>query len=392
MLRFDSVGGASGDMMLGALIGLGVDTEALTESLRTLNIEPFEIRVKPVTHQGWQGHKATVIVADKPHPHRHLKDIRRLIDKSRIPDCAKAFSTSVFERLADAEAKAHDTTPDRIQFHEVGAMDSIIDIVGSCVGVALLDIRAVRVGPLPVGCGTITCEHGVLPVPTPAVIELLHDHPVVQTDEPFELVTPTGAALLITFARLFPAPLNGPAGLIRKTANSFGFRTLKGRPNLLRATLLHAIPADALSTTTDPCLVLECNVDDTVPEWLGSLTGKLLAAGALDVFTTAVQMKKQRPGNLLTVLCRPADRDTMLDLIFRETTTFGVREYAADRTVLARRHLQVETPYGDVRVKIGAWKGRDITRAPEFEDCARCATAHNVSMRVVYDAALRALP
>jgi pyridinium-3,5-bisthiocarboxylic acid mononucleotide nickel chelatase len=386
VLRFDSVGGASGNMILGALIGLGVDPEWLNAALQSLDIEPFTIRAEPAEECGWSGIRVTVDVPDHHHPHRHLSAIRALIESAPLPRDAARLAVAVFERLADAEAAVHNTTPERIHFHEVGAMDAILDIVGACLAVDRLGVQAVAVGPLPVGRGTVECAHGVLPVPVPAVLHLLRDHPVLQTDEPCELVTPTGAAVLTTLAALRPAG-GAPPLYPARSACGLGTRALQARPNLLRATLLH--PADAAGA--DTCLVLECNLDDTLPEWLGAVMERVLAAGALDVFMTPVQMKKQRPGTLLSVLCRPDDRGAMLDLLFSETTTFGVRAYSAERTLLARRHVSVDTPYGAVRVKVGTWRGRDVTRAPEFDDCRRCAEAHGVPVRRVYDAALRAL-
>jgi pyridinium-3,5-bisthiocarboxylic acid mononucleotide nickel chelatase len=204
VLRFDSVGGASGDMILGALIGLGVDPEWLTDVLRSLAIEPFSIAAEPGEDHGWNGIRVTVSVKDHHHPHRRLPDIRALIEGAALPEEAARLAVAVFERLADAEAAVHNTTPDHIHFHEVGAMDAILDIVGACVAVDRLGVGAVEVGPLPLGCGTVACAHGVLPVPVPAVLHLLHRHPVVRTEEPYELVTPTGAALLTTLAALRP--------------------------------------------------------------------------------------------------------------------------------------------------------------------------------------------
>jgi uncharacterized protein (DUF111 family) len=224
----------------------------------------------------------------------------------------------------------------------------------------------------------------VLPVPVPATVELLKGHPTVQTQEPHELVTPTGAALLMEWKSAASPPSSvstGPVG------HGFGHRHLDSRPNLLRARLLETVEQDE---ATDDGLVLECQVDDTVPELLGALVERLLREGALDAFTTPVQMKKQRPGTLLTVLCRPGQKAALLDLIFRESTTFGVREYPTNRTVLERRHVEVETPYGAVRIKIGTWHGEDVTSAPEMDDCIKRAEEHGVAVRRVYEAALQA--
>ena len=416
ILKFDSVGGASGDMILGALLGLGVDRDALVQDLRALGAEHFDITLHPFQSHGITGVQAAVR-AEEPHrhhdhdhdhdhhhdhghehthghdhghhhhhaPHRGLKEITAMVRAAGLPAAVQQASLAVFQRIAEAEAKIHGTTVDQIHFHEVGALDSIVDVVGSCLALHRLGVEQVVVGPLPLGHGLIQCAHGTYPSPAPATVELLKGAAVCEVDEPFETVTPTGAALLTSWRKAEAVPAGAR---VVEVAYSFGHRRLKSRPNLLRATLLEFTAP--LAAAPGECRVLECNLDDTTPELVGALTGRLLEAGALDVYTTPIQMKKQRPGVLLGVLCEPAARDALLDLIFRGCTTFGVREYPVTRTVLARRHETVQTPYGPVRVKIGTWKGDDVTRAPEFEDCAQAAKAHEVSVRAVYEAALRA--
>ncbi|OQW96968.1 MAG: TIGR00299 family protein [Verrucomicrobia bacterium A1] len=387
ILHFECVGGASGDMILGALIELGVDPSALQRGLARLPIEPFEIEARPFRDHHLAGTQVTVRIPEHRHEHGHgrgLKEITGLIQASDLPPRAKELSLKVFGRIADAEAKVHGTTREEVHFHEVGALDSIIDIVGGCLGLERLGVEAVAVGPFPAGRGIIECAHGVFPNPAPATVELLKGFPVVQTEEPHELVTPTGAALLTTWKTL-DAPPDGARPI--RIGYSFGHRKLERRPNLLRATLLESEPAAADS---DSCVVLECNLDDTTPELLGSLTQRLLEAGAMDAFTTAVQMKKQRPGTLLTVLCAPGKKDALLDLIFRESTTFGVREYTARRTILERRIVEVQTPHGPVHIKIGRWKDADVTRSPEMDDCIRLARERGVPVRTVYETALQA--
>ena len=416
ILKFDSVGGASGDMILGALLGLGVNRDALVQDLRALGAEHFDITLHPFQSHGITGVQAAVR-AEEPHhhhdhdhdhdhhhdhghehthghdhghhhhhaPHRGLKEITAMVRVAGLPAAVQQASLAVFQRIAEAEAKIHGTTVDQIHFHEVGALDSIVDVVGSCLALHRLGVEQVVVGPLPLGHGLIQCAHGTYPSPAPATVELLKGAAVCEVDEPFETVTPTGAALLTSWRKAEAVPAGAR---VVEVAYSFGQRRLKSRPNLLRATLLEFTAP--LAAAPGECRVLECNLDDTTPELVGALTGRLLEAGALDVYTTPIQMKKQRPGVLLGVLCEPAAREALLDLIFRGCTTFGVREYPVTRTVLARRHETVQTPYGPVRVKIGTWKGDDVTRAPEFEDCAQAAKAHEVSVRAVYEAALRA--
>lgn len=385
ILQFDSIGGASGDMILGALFELGIGPSKLQSALARLIPDAFEIRAVAFSSHGLHGTQAEISIPHHDHAHRTFTDIAAIIDAGDLPDRVKNQSKSVFLRLAEAEARIHGTTVEAIHFHEVGAVDSIVDIVGCCLAREWLEIDHVLVGPLPSGHGTIRCAHGVYPSPAPAVVELLKGHPLVQVDEPFELVTPTGAALLTGWKSLDTLPAGSR---IVKAGYSFGHRTLNTRPNVLRAILLEV---DAPSqSASDTCLVLESNIDDTNPELLGSLTRKLLDAGALDVFTTAAQMKKQRPGSLLTVLCKPEQREQLLDLIFKESTTFGVREHPVSRTVLHRRWASVVTEFGEVQVKVGSWKGQEVTFAPEMDDCIRLAKERDIPVRRVYEAALAA--
>ncbi len=384
-LKFDSVGGASGDMVLGALVDLGVDVTWLTEQLKTLPIEVFSLKEKQVEQLGLHGTKIDVSVQDHDHPHRSFRDIRTMIEASALSDGVKRRAVEVFSCIADAEGHVHNKPPEEVHFHEVGALDSIIDIVGCCCALEKLNVDGVAVGMLPLGSGTVECQHGTYPVPAPATAQILQGFPTVQTQETCELVTPTGAALLTVWR----SAENPPAGSrMVKSGYGFGSRTLMHRPCALRATLFET---DDISEVSDTCLVLESNMDDTIPELIGALCSQLFAAGALDVFTTPVQMKKQRSGTVLTVLCRPADRLTMLDLIFRESTTFGVREYLVQRTKLARRFETVETSFGSVRVKKGIWQGSEVTFAPEMDDCVQCANERKVPVREVYEAAAQAV-
>lgn len=390
LLRFDSVGGASGNMLLGALIGLGVDRNQLSAMLRALPIEGFNLDVTEVTRFGQRGLHVEVVVADEHHPHRGLSEIRDIMADGKLGERTRSLALATFQRLAEAEASVHGTTPEAVHFHEVGAMDAIVDIVGSCACLELLEIDAVQCSALPVGTGTVAAAHGVLPLPVPATAILLKDTPVTPTALPFELVTPTGAALLTTWVDLLPTVV-GETGAVRAVATGFGTRELPDRPNALRAMLLESDEGDRTSETGDACRVLECNIDDMSPELVGSLYERLRSAGALDVFTTPVQMKKQRPGVLLTVLCSEAQRESLLEIIFTESSTFGVREYPVSRSTLDRELVPVGTPYGIVNVKVGRWKGRVVTRAPEYEDCVAAAKANGVPVKVVYEVALKSM-
>ncbi|TAN36760.1 MAG: nickel pincer cofactor biosynthesis protein LarC [Verrucomicrobia bacterium] len=394
ILHFQGIGGASGDMMLAALVDLGVDARKIQHQLATLHLAPFKLLARTFGSHGLHGAQIEVKLSAISHQrsaghteHRHhgrsFRAIRRLIECSRLPEVVRVESVAVFQKLAEAEAKMHAVPVDDVHFHEIGAVDSIVDIVGACLAKHELGVVQVVVDPLPLGSGTVHCAHGVYPVPAPATLELLRDFPIAPNDESGELVTPTGAALLMAWRNLDRAP----AGCrIIKSGHGFGHRQLEHRPNLLRAILLETNQA---ATVTDEGHVLECNLDDTTPELIGALTTQLLAAGALDVWSTAIQMKKQRPGVLLSVLCHVPEKPVLLDLIFRGSTTFGVREYAVQRTLLARRLETVTTPFGAVRVKIGAWRGSDVTRAPEMDDCIALAQKNDVSVRAVYEAACR---
>ncbi len=395
-------------MILGALVNLGVPVDELNEELKSLKVDPFEIVVENVVEQGMSGIRARVELHEHHHHHdpdhghhhgRHLSTILKLIDESELSASVKESASLVFQRIGEAEAAIHGIDIEKIHFHEVGAMDSIVDIVGCCLALHKLGVNEVSIRSLPQGHGMIECAHGTYPNPAPATLRLLEGFPVEEVDEPFELVTPTGAALLSVW-RTAEVPATGSRAA--KMAYSFGHRKLNGRPNLLRATLYETggrrsveapnIPygSDGASPSngTDEVLILECNLDDTTPELVGCLFDQLLEAEALDVFTTPVFMKKQRQGILLTVLCLPSERSTMLDLIFRESTTFGIRERLEKRTILERSFQTLETPYGKVRVKIGQRNGEIVTVSPEIEDCRKRAKESGVPVRNVYDAAL----
>lgn len=390
VLRFDSVGGASGDMILGCLLGLGVAPEKVVQVLKTLGLGEGSFQVERVVERGWSGLRFRVEVPVAPVGHRTWGTIRSEIQQADLPDPVREMSLRVFTRLAEAEGKVHGICPEEVHFHEIGAADSLVDIVGACWALYALGVDGVWVGPLPVGEGHTVISHGIAPLPVPAVVELLRGHAVILTHEPQELVTPTGAALLTTWQEALPAPDPDTVPLlIRGWSCAFGSRKLQDRPNLLRATLMEAREADDFGRET--CLVLECEMDDLTPELAGSLVENLMKMGALDVLTTPVQMKKQRPGILLTVLCRPEDRDRCMEGIFLGSTTLGLREYTVRRTILPRRVETVETPFGAVRVKIGTWRGRDITRSPEHADCVKAAEMHGVPVRRVYEAALAAV-
>jgi uncharacterized protein (TIGR00299 family) protein len=389
ILRFDSVGGASGDMILGVLIGLGIEPRQLNTALSgLLRGEHFKIIAAPFSDYGIHGTQASVeIDSSHSHAHRHgrnLKDITDIISPSQLPAAVKAMSMKVFNALAKAESNVHGISVEKIHFHEVGAVDSIVDIAGACLGLSLLNIDGISVSPLPSGQGTFTCQHGTYPLPPPAVVELLRNTPMVMTDEPYELVTPTGAALLSTWTnQIIPA-----GSRIVAAANSFGKRKLNSRPNLLRGVIYETSHSE--TSDSDQVIILETNLDDCPAELIGVLFDKLFAAGALDVWTTPIMMKKQRPGIMLSALCHETGKNALYDIIFAETTTFGIRESLWTRQCLPRRFDTVTTCYGDIKVKVGTRNGTEITASPEIADCIRQAHHANVPVKQVYYAAIAA--
>ena len=382
-LHFESLGGASGDMILGALIGLGVSCEELNQELQSLNIDPFNIIVDDVVKQGMSGIQARVEIKEKKHDHhgRHLSTIIDLINSSSLEAEVKKDAIEIFNIIGKAEAEIHGIDIEKIHFHEVGAMDSIIDIVGCCLAKHKLGIQHVSFRSLPSGHGTIECAHGTYPNPAPATLRILKNIPTTQVDEPHELVTPTGAALLAAW-RTSETISNGCK--LSKTAYSFGHRTLDSRPNLLRASMYES----SSDLTSSNCQILECNLDDTTPELIGLLTDKLLEHGALDVFTKSILMKKQRPATMLSVLTTPEQRDRMLELIFTESTTFGVRYYDVERDILDRSIVVVKTKYGNINVKVGKRNGDIVSASPEIDNCKLCAEQHGTSVEDVYRSAL----
>jgi len=385
---FDCISGISGNMALGAMLACGLDIDILRAELAKLPIGEWTLKATQVQklgiaathvdvddhpHQHEQGHHR------HHHPHRGLADILTIINAAELSTGVKEKATAVFTRLAEAEAKVHGTTPEEVHFHEVGAIDAIIDIVGTCIGLEALAIERIVSSPLPLGSGWVKCAHGVFPVPAPATALLTAGFPIVKTDIEAELVTPTGAALITTLAESF-GPL--PAMKVLHVGYGAGTRELP-RPNVVR--LFIGETADVADAPVE-IVGLECNLDDIPGEILGYTMDRLFAAGALDVFFSAIQMKKNRPGILLQVLCAPGEESACMDIIFRETTTLGVRRTSYTRTVLPRRHENAVTPWGAVRMKITTSNGEERA-APEYEDCRQLAQDNDVPLQQVYLAA-----
>ncbi len=377
---FDCFNGAAGDMILGALVAAGVSADDIRADLAKLKLADYELAITPVKKQGFAAVKVDVKMTGKP-GHRHLHHITKIIDDSELPPSIKADARRIFTRLAEVEAKAHGSTIEKVHFHEVGAVDAIVDVVGSVCGLARLGIERVVCSPIPIGSGTVTCDHGIMPVPTPATAGLLVNVPIAETTESGELTTPTGAAILTTLAASY-----GPMPPMRISAAGFGAGTCDGktRPNVLRLIVgeLGETAAEA-----DSVVVLEANLDDTTGEEVGHALAKLLAAGALDAFATPVTMKKGRPGVMVTVLAEPATVANCEAILFSETTTFGIRRHRCERRKLARRFETVATLHGEVRIKIGESGGRIVVASPEYDDCAAAAAKSGASLREVMQAA-----
>ena len=378
---FDCPSGVSGDMILGTLLDAGLPLDDLRAALSTLPLEGYTVAAEPVRRGALGATRALVEVQREEHVQRRLRDILGVIGASGLPDPVKERAGAVFERLAEAEAHVHRIAPDEVHFHEVGAVDAIVDVVGACAGLHLLGVREVYASPLPLGRGYAGTAHGPVPLPAPAVLELLaRAHaPTVPHEATLELVTPTGAAILTTLAR-FEQPRLRPA----RIGYGAGGRE-QPEPNVLRLWLGEREGAEMQAKQL---LVLETNVDDMQAELLGHALELALAAGALDAWCTPLTMKKSRPAAMLSVLCRPEDRAALLDLLLRETSTFGVRVRDVTRYASARETRQVETPFGTVQVKLKVLDGVVAGASPEYEDCRRLAAARGVPLPQVYAAAL----
>jgi uncharacterized protein (TIGR00299 family) protein len=436
----DCFSGISGDMFLGALVDAGVPPRVLEDTVAALNIgarlEIERVNRSGITatkvdvwageekdrpreehehhhdhggHEHGHGHEHAHAQPDVPagtpalparagapapheHEHKHehgrgLKEIKEIICKAALKESAKQTAIAIFEALGAAEAKIHDVDIEKIHFHEVGAVDAMVDIVCAAVGAEALGVEEIICSPLNVGGGTVNCAHGTFPVPAPATVELLKGAPVYSSGLQAELVTPTGAAIVKTLASRFAA---FPEMKIEKTGYGAGSRDFPGHANVLRLTIGEALPELAAKTSQETVTVLEANLDDLNPQVFGYVMDRLLEAQALDVFGMSVQMKKNRPGTLLTVLCKPEDAQKLTQIIFAETTTLGVRRREEKRQVLARKWVSVPTQWGEVRMKIASMNGTVTNYAPEYEDCRRIAQERRVPLKRVLNEAMEA--
>jgi uncharacterized protein (TIGR00299 family) protein len=417
VLYLDIFSGISGDMFLGALLDLGVSERALRRELGKLHLHGWSLRVQRAVQSGIRGVRFQVDVGESralkhshaghgahrhpAHEHRSFAAIQRLIQSSGLDARTKTRALSIFRRIAGAEGKIHGVPVRNVHFHEVGAVDSIVDIVGAAIAMRELGAEKVCAREVEDGTGFVEMEHGRFPVPVPAVLEILRGVKIRQCDEPTEIVTPTGAAILAEFVESY-GPMPGME--IEKVGYGLGTRQLKTRPNVLRAVLGHST-APSLRRLGTPALghsntqalkhsgtvvsVLETNIDDMNPELFGDVMDRLFAAGARDVFYTPIQMKKNRPGTLLTVLADPERAELLVELLLQHTTTFGVRVTEARRQVLDRETRTVKTRFGPVQVKIGKRAGQVVSIAPEYESCRKVAHRRNVPLKLVYAEAQR---
>ena len=382
-LYFDCFSGASGDMILGALIDAGADFNSICSSLNSLDISGFTLSAEKINKYGIAATQFLVNVDDKAHqPNRHLHHVLEIIDKAQLPESVKEASALTFRRIAECEAEVHGTTIKKIHFHEVGAIDSIIDVIGAHLALQMLGIEKIIASPLHVGSGTVKCAHGILPVPAPATALLLKNVPSYGGDVQCELVTPTGAAIIAQVAESF-----GPMPYMNITRSGFGSgtRDLNDRPNVLRVLIGEAID---LVSIKDQIVLIETNIDDMNPELLPELISELIENGARDAFLTPMIGKKGRPGHVVTAMCDEKNVSSVTTAFFDSSSTIGVRIRRENRICLERIWKIAKTDWGDVKIKIAIMDNEIKNVAPEFEDCKRVAKDTNVSTQKVYAAAM----
>jgi uncharacterized protein (TIGR00299 family) protein len=379
----DCASGISGDMTVAALIDAGVDPVAIRAGIESLNLPGVTFHVDEVMRGGFRASHFRVEHPEQ-HAHRHLADIQRIINKSeRLTDLQRDLALRIFSAVAQAEATVHGSTIEKVHFHEVGAIDSIVDITAAAIGFDLLGVDEIVCSPVPTGRGKVKIAHGVCSIPTPGTMELLKGVPLTDVPVDAELTTPTGAAILKTVVDRYADSL--PDMTVARIGYGAGTRDFDDRANVLR--LIVGESRDAAAGLTDSVMLLETNLDDCTGEVIGYTKRALLAAGALDVYTTAIQMKKDRPGVMLSVICKPDDVQALETILFNETSTFGIRRQLLQRSVRQRMAYTVETQFGPIKGKLGWQPGEPAIFVPEYEDCAKMARAHDVPLRDVYLAA-----
>jgi len=377
--------GISGDMMIGALLDLGFDFKQLQDNLSLLPLKGYRLSAERCHRSGIQATKFDVQVGHS-HTHRNFGDISRMIESSGLSAWIREKSIEAFRRLAEAEGKVHGQPAEKVHFHEVGAVDSIIDIVGTMIAMEAFLPARILSAPVNVGQGTLECQHGTYPVPAPAAQELLQKVPIFSNSVNGELTTPTGATLLVTLVEDFGAR---PPMKILSSGYGAGTRETPDNANVLRICLAETA-ARAQASTEEEVAVIDATIDDMNPQVYGYFQEKALVSGALDVYSTSIYMKKNRPAQKVTCICAVGDVDRLAALIFRETTTIGIRYHISRRKTLRREFIQVETPYGAVAMKISLLDGRPVNFIPEFEDCRRLASEKGVSLKEIQAAAIHA--
>jgi len=379
IIGYDCFSGISGDMNLGAMIDLGVDTKYLIDELNKLNLPGWELLVQKDQRHGITGTKVTVNQTRHEHAHRHLSDIEKIIKDSTLDSKTKELSGKIFMKIAQAEAKVHGISIDNVHFHEVGAIDSIIDVVGAAICFNALNVDAVHVSTVELGGGFVKCDHGKLPVPAPATTEIIKGIPVKKDGVDFEATTPTGAAILATLGTDFNPDL---AIRIEKTGYGVGQKEHHDVPNLLRVFLGETI---ANPGAGHDALHLECNIDDMNPEFFDYISDRLFKAGASDVFFSNIIMKKGRPGILLNVICETELSDTVKNIIFTESTSLGIRTFPFRKDTLVRKFETIQSVYGELTVKRSYYNGKEVSCKPEYEDCKHVAAEKGIPVKEVYN-------
>jgi pyridinium-3,5-bisthiocarboxylic acid mononucleotide nickel chelatase len=380
ILYYDCFAGISGDMNLGALVDLGVPEAHLEKELSKLNIEGFRLEVKRDMRKGISGTKVTVVIENPENEkHRHLRHIEELINNSTLSDRIKEKSLAIFMKVAEAEAKVHNIDIQKVHFHEVGALDSIADIVGAAICQEYLAVDEIHSSPVQLGGGFVKCAHGTMPVPAPATAEIVRGLPVKTGLVEYEATTPTGAAILAATVDKFSAYMEL---VVKKTGYGIGQRDGE-IPNILRAYLAEDSAQHTEDLSVGDAIMLECNMDDMNPEWYSHVTGMLFEAGAADVFMIAIVMKKSRPGHMLSVLCKQDTVGKMKEILFRESSSIGLREYTIKKNELRREMVKVITKYGEIEVKRSYYGGKVVNEKPEFEQCRKLAGEHHVTLEEI---------
>ena len=379
VLCYDCFSGISGDMNLGAMLDLGIELSYLKGELEKLNLGGWELIAEKSQRHGISGTKVTVRQTVHEHAHRHLSDIQKIINGSLLPDEVKELSMKIFRKIADAEAKVHGIPVDKVHFHEVGAIDSIVDITGAAICFAALKPEAVFVSEIELGSGFVKCDHGSLPVPAPATAEIVRDLPVRTGGVGFEATTPTGAAILSVLGTEFGST---QAVRISRTGYGVGHKDHPEIPNLLRVSLGETV---SLSATGHKALLIESNIDDMNPEFYDHVSERLFKAGASDVYFSQIIMKKGRPGVVLKVICETHLEDVMKEIIFRESTTLGIRIFEFRKETLAREFGKINTQYGEMTVKKSFYENVPVSFKPEYEECKRVAAENGIPVKEVYN-------